>query len=225
MTDTTHRLTTEQVDEAGLDDWRPLLGRLRARYRTTDFAAALALVGELGAVTRDGRRPEVTLSDSGLVIALPGRSGSGIVRADVEAAAAISAVAHRLGLTADPAGLTQLELGLDTERDRPPRLAPFYAALLGGEVQGDEPVDPSGQVPTVWWQTPDPDDDEFAIPEPATPQRWHFDVWVATDEGEHRLQRVLEAGGRLVSDAGAPSYWVVEDADGNRSCICTPAGR
>ena len=43
------------------------------------------------------------------------------------------------------------------------------------------------------------------------------------DEGERRLQAVLDAGGRLVSDAAAPSFWVVEDADGNRSCICTRA--
>jgi 4a-hydroxytetrahydrobiopterin dehydratase len=50
-------------------------------------------------------------------------------------------------------------------------------------------------------------------------------VSVAHDEGERRLQAVLDAGGRLVSDRAAPSYWVVEDADGNRSCICTPAGR
>ena len=30
---------------------------------------------------------------------------------------------------------------------------------------------------------------------------------------------------RLISSHAAPAYWVVEDADGNRSCICTPAGR
>ena len=57
------------------------------------------------------------------------------------------------------------------------------------------------------------------------PERPHLDVWVPHDEGERRLQAVLDAGGRLVSDAAAPSYWVVEDADGNRSCICTPLGR
>jgi 4a-hydroxytetrahydrobiopterin dehydratase len=50
-------------------------------------------------------------------------------------------------------------------------------------------------------------------------------VWVPDDEAERRLQAVLAAGGRLVSDHAAPAYWVVEDADGNRSCICTPAGR
>jgi 4a-hydroxytetrahydrobiopterin dehydratase len=88
-----------------------------------------------------------------------------------------------------------------------------------------EPVDPSAQVPTVWWQEPDGDDEASALPEQPFEQRWHFDVWVAHDEGERRLQAVLDAGGRLVSDRAAPAYWVVEDADGNRSCICTPAGR
>ena len=48
---------------------------------------------------------------------------------------------------------------------------------------------------------------------------------VAAEAAEQRLAAVLDAGGRLVSDAHAPSFWVVEDADGNRHCICTPAGR
>jgi len=82
-----------------------------------------------------------------------------------------------------------------------------------------------GWAPTLWWQEPDGDDETSALPKQPFEQRWHFDVWVAHDEGERRLQAVLDAGGRLVSDRAAPAYWVVEDADGNRSCICTPAGR
>jgi hypothetical protein len=58
-----------------------------------------------------------------------------------------------------------------------------------------EPVDPSAQVPTVWWQEPDGDDEASALPEQPFEQRWHFDVWVAHDEGERRLQAVLDAGG------------------------------
>lgn len=104
-------------------------------------------------------------------------------------------------------------------------LAPFYAALLGGTVVQGEPVDPSGQVPTVWWQEPDSDDTVHALQGQPFDQRWHFDVWVADDEAEEELAAVLAAGGRLVSDQAAPSYWVVEDPDGNRACICTPAGR
>ena len=39
------------------------------------------------------------------------------------------------------------------------------------------------------------------------------------------LQAVLDAGGRLLSDASAPAFWVVEDGEGNRSCICTSQDR
>ena len=129
-----------------------------------------------------------------------------------------SSHAAELGIDSDASGLTQLELGLDAALG--PQHARFYSALLGGKVEDGEPVDPSGQVPTVWWQEPD-GDETWALPEQPFEQRWHFDVWVAHDAGERRLQAVLDAGGRLVSDRAAPAYWVVEDTDGNRSCICT----
>ena len=103
------------------------------------------------------------------------------------------------------------------------KLGAFYAALLGGQVEDGEPVDPSGQVPGLWFQKGERG--ESTLPPQDPEQRWHFDVWVPHDEGERRLEAVLAAGGRLVSDAEAPSFWVVEDADGNRSCICTPLDR
>ena len=112
-------------------------------------------------------------------------------------------------------------MGLDTERHT--ELAPFYAALLGSEVVNGEPYDASGQVPTIWWQ--EPSDDGVALPDPAVEQRWHFDVWVPIEEGEARVQAAIAAGGRLVSAAAAPSFWVLEDAEGNRSCVCTVANR
>jgi 4a-hydroxytetrahydrobiopterin dehydratase len=104
--------------------------------------------------------------------------------------------------------LTQLELGLDTAVGK--HLAPFYAALFGARIIRGEPVDASGQVPTVWWQDPHETDEASALPGQQFQQRWHFDVWVPHDEAEHRLQAVLDAGGRLVSDAAAPTYWVIE---------------
>ena len=119
----------------------------------------------------------------------------GITSRDLDLARQISSHAAELGIGSDASGLTQLELGLDTAHG--PQLAPFYAALLGGKVENGEPVDPSGQVPTVWWQEPDDDDDTLALPEQPFEQRWHFDVWVAHDEAERRLQAVLDAGGRL----------------------------
>ena len=158
-----------------------------------------------------------------MVVTLASHDVRGITSRDLDLARQISSHAAELGIDADASGLTQLELGLDTALGS--QLAPFYAALLGGKVEDGEPVDPSGQVPTVWWQASDGDDQTLALLEQPFEQRWHFDVWVGYDEGERRLQAVLDAGGRLVSDRAAPAYWVVEDADGNRSCICTPAGR
>ena len=32
---------------------------------------------------------------------------------------------------------------------------------------------------------------------------------------------VVAAGGRLVTDEFAPSWWVLADADGNEACVCT----
>ena len=217
------RLGEAQVREAGLDDWRQILGTIKARFRTADFTTGLALVNRIGSAAESANHhPDVALSYTDVIVTLSSHDVDGITGRDIDLAKQISAAAADLDISADVSGLTQLELGLDTAAGK--HLGPFYAALLGGEVDNGEPVDPSGQVPTVWWQEPR-EKDEYALPEQAFPQRWHFDVWVPHDEGEKRLQAVIDAGGRLISDAAAPSYWVIEDADGNRSCICTTAGR
>ncbi|MEP7090682.1 MAG: 4a-hydroxytetrahydrobiopterin dehydratase [Nocardioidaceae bacterium] len=223
MTDPRDTLSPTQVRDAGLVDWRQILGRLKVRFHTGDFRTGLALVDKIGAAAESANHhPDIQLTYSEVIVTLTSHDVRGITSRDLDLARHISSHAAQLGVSSDATGLTQLELGLDTALG--PQLAPFYAALLGGEVEDGEPVDPSGQVPAVWWQEPD-GDERWALPEQPFTQRWHFDVWVAHDEGERRLQAVLDAGRRLVSDRAAPAYWVVEDADGNRSCICTPTGR
>lgn len=218
----TDKLSNAQIEAAGLADWRHVLGTIKARFKTGDFATGLSLVDRIGSVAEDANHhPDITLTYTEVLVTLSSHDVGGITQRDVDLARAISGCAAEVGVEADVSGLTQLEIGLDTTMGE--RLAPFYAALLGGEVKDGEPVDPSGQVPTLWWQ--EPHDLGPALPGPEVPQRWHFDVWVPVDEAEHRLRRVLEAGGTLLSDAAAPSYWVVADAEGNRSCICTVADR
>ncbi|MEP7035454.1 MAG: 4a-hydroxytetrahydrobiopterin dehydratase [Actinomycetota bacterium] len=224
MVDPQQALTATQVREAGIEDWRQILGQIKARFRTGDFATGLALVNTIGkAAEAANHHPDITLTYTDVIVALSSHDVHGITDRDIELARQISRQAAELGIETDISGLTQLELGLDTTAGH--QLAPFYAALLGSELDKDEPTDASGQVPTLWWQDPSEADPRLALPETSVPQRWHLDVWVPHDDGERRLRAVLEAGGRLVSDAAAPAYWVVEDADGNRSCICTPAGR
>lgn len=223
MTDPRRRLSATEVREADLADWRQVLGRLKARFRTRDFATGLTLVDRIGeAAEAADHHPDVTLTYTDVVVTLVSHDVGGLTSRDIDLAREISRVAADLDVQADVSGLTQVELGLDTADGT--ALAPFYAALLGGDVDRGEVVDGSGQTPAVWWQTPDDDLDQ-ALPGQSFEQRWHLDVWVPHDDAERRLQAVLDAGGRLVSDSAAPAYWVVEDADGNRSCICTPEGR
>lgn len=225
--DPKRKLTADEVREApGLDDWRHLVSGIRARFRTGDFATGLALVDRIGAAAEEAdHHPDVSLTYPEVIVTLASHDVGGITSRDLDLARRISDLAAQAGVAADTAGLTQLEPALDTRA--PEHLGAFYAALLGGELRDGEPVDPSGQVPGLWFQTPPgPDDERGAELPPLEPeQRWHLDVWVAHDEGERRLQAVLDAGGTLVSDAEAPAYWVVADADGNRSCICTQQSR
>ena len=220
--DTKRTLGSQEVADAGLDDWRQLMRTIRARFRTGDFATGLALVDRIGALAEEAdHHPDVRLSYGEVLVDLVSHDVGGITVRDLDLARRISEVAREAGVQADTSGLTQLDLGLDTAAGQ--QHADYYATLLGSAVQRGEPVDDSGQVPTVWWQ--EPGEDGPTIPAPEVPQRWHLDVWVPMDDGERRLAAVLAAGGRLVSDAAAPSYWVVEDSEGNRSCICTVAGR
>jgi 4a-hydroxytetrahydrobiopterin dehydratase len=221
-TDPKARLSHDQILEAGLDDWRKVLDRLKARFRTGDFATGVALVDRIGAAADEANHhPDVQLTYPEVIVTLSSHDVGGITSRDVDLARRISGFAAELGAEADTAGLTELEPGLDTAAGE--RLGAFYAALLGGEAGPGGLRDPSGQVPGVWFQEPGDEGSELPAQEPE--QRWHLDVWVPHDEGERRLAAVLAAGGRLVSDAEAPSYWVIEDPDGNRSCICTPLDR
>jgi 4a-hydroxytetrahydrobiopterin dehydratase len=122
----------------------------------------------------------------------------------------ISELAAKAGLTPSAAGVVQLELGLDT----PDRAAirPFWAAILGGAARDVEVVDETGRLPTIWFQ-------RSGREEPR--QRWHHDLWVDPAEVRPRNDAAVAAGGRLVSDAEAPSFWVLEDPEGNKICLCT----
>lgn len=224
-------LTATEVAEQAPDGWAQIMGSLRARYRTGDFATGLRLANLIGeSAERWDHHPDINLTYRDIVVTLVSHDVGGITSRDLRMARLSAEHAAALGVEPDVAGLTQIDPGLDTAHAD--EVAPFYSALLAAPLRGGVPVDPSGQTPTVWWQMPDDaethgDDDAHGhrLPPSDHEQRWHFDVWVAADAAEQRLAAVLDTGGRLVSDAHAPSFWIVEDADGNRHCICTPAGR
>ncbi len=53
----------------------------------------------------------------------------------------------------------------------------------------------------------------------------HVGIWVPQEEAEALAQAALAAGGRMVRDTYAPSWWTLADAAGNEADIATIAGR
>jgi 4a-hydroxytetrahydrobiopterin dehydratase len=206
------KLTGDEIAAAGLTGWTNLLGGLQTRIATKDFAAGLALVDAIGAAAEAAdHHPDLDLRYTHVAVRLRSHDVGAITDRDVRMARRITEIAAAAGLVTDRAAVARLEFALDTPAQD--RVAPFWATVLGFErAANDDIVDPYDALPTVWFQ-------ESGDAEPR--QRWHPDLWIDPDEVQPRIAAALAAGGTLVSDAEAPNFWVLADAEGNQVCLCT----
>jgi 4a-hydroxytetrahydrobiopterin dehydratase len=212
MSDPKQKLTGQQVADARLAEWRLVLGTLRARFRTDDFASAARLTQRVGEAAEEAdHHPDLDLRWGRLDVGLSSHDVGGITSRDLDLARRVSALAAEEGARADTTTLQAVELAIDTAH--PDRIGPFWAAVLGGDFTGGEVSDKAGDVPAMWFQ----ETDEHEEPR----QRFHLDVWVPPEQVQPRIDAALAAGGSLSSDAEAPSYWVLADPDGNKACLCT----
>lgn len=203
-----------------LPDWRFVLRRLHTRFRTSDYDTGLALVARIGAAAQAAdHHPELDLHYGSVGVITSSHDVGGVTRRDIDLATAISAIADELGATADPQSVQVLDLGLNTSD--PARIKPFWQALLGAKDDDGELLDPVSGTNVLWFQE---SADTGTGPDSAE-MRFHADVVVAHDAAQERIAAVLAAGGRLVTDEFAPSFWVLADADGNKACVCTELGR
>jgi 4a-hydroxytetrahydrobiopterin dehydratase len=216
MMDAMTTLTGQQIADEGLNGWAYLLGRLQTRIATPDFTAGLALIAAIGAAAgQAGPQPDVDLRHTHVDVRLTSRDEFGVSARDIELARTITALAADAGLRPDASVVSRLEIALDTP-DRTKVLA-FWQAVTG-LAQSDDPVwnvdlhDPADVLPALWFQ-------QSGDEEPR--QRWHHDLWVDPAEVQPRLDAAIAAGGRLVSDAKAPAYWILADPEGNQICLCT----
>jgi 4a-hydroxytetrahydrobiopterin dehydratase len=208
-------VSAEDFVELGLADWRYLRLAIHARFGTGDFLTSLRLANRIGEVAEEmNHHPDLDVRYGRLDVKLSSHDAGGVTRRDLDLARAISELAAAEGCTPRPGEVTMLELALDTPDLE--AIKPFWRTFLGmiDDPRDDENViERTGQLPTLWFQTPN------VVEEPR--QRFHLDVFVPHDQAEARVAAVLAAGGRLVSDEEAPSFWVLEDPEGNQGCVCT----
>ena len=197
----------------GLDDWRFVLGAIRTDFRAGSLPAAATLVARIvEAAEAADHHPDLDLRYPDRVrVVLSTHATGGLSNADVDLARTISQLAADAGATAETSTAQAVEIAIDTiDADR---IRPFWAAVLGYKESDGALVDPLRLGPPVWFQQMD---------EPRTDRdRFHIDVSVPHDVAEQRVAAALAAGGRLVTDQFARSWWVLADADGNEACVCT----
>ncbi|MGL5824662.1 MAG: 4a-hydroxytetrahydrobiopterin dehydratase [Nocardioides sp.] len=208
-------ISAEDFAELGLTDWRYLRAAIHARFGTGDFLTSLRLANRIGEAAEElNHHPDLDVRYGRLDVKLSSHDTGGVTPRDLDLARTITDLAAAEGCTSRPSELTMVELALDA-----PDMAaikPFWRTFLGmvDDPRDDENlIEKTGQLPTLWFQTPD------AVAEPR--QRFHLDVFVPPDQAEARVAAVIAAGGRLVSDEAAPSFWVLADRDGNQGCVCT----
>jgi 4a-hydroxytetrahydrobiopterin dehydratase len=217
-------ITPSQFHEAeGVEDWRLTSEGATAFFRTRSFAESavfLQAISELREV--EDHSPGVDIRHDGVTVHMITYADDyfGPSQRDVELARQISAVARELGLTADPSAVQSL-LIVPGATDIA-KVIPFWQAVLGYEPRRDSPdedlVDPHGRGPAFWFE-------QMNEPRGDGGGAIHVAIWVPYEQAQARITAALAAGGRMVRDEFAPSWWTLADAAGNEADISTAKGR
>ena len=173
------------------------------------------LFSTIGALAQESNHhPDVDWRYDTLFLTLTSHDAGGRVTArDVALARSISKKAQDAGVTPRPELLRTVEIAIDTEA--PEAISEVWRTALGYKKQADGRLtDPFGRGPAIWFQeTPSP-----------SVNRFHLDVTVPFSESAPTLDALASVGATL-DDEHAPMWVVATDAQGNRLCISTEAGR
>jgi 4a-hydroxytetrahydrobiopterin dehydratase len=218
-------ISPKQFHEAeGTEDWRVLGGDgATAFFRTPSFATKAKLVQAISALPGvEDERPAVDVRHDGVTVRMITftKEYAGMTQRHVELARQISAAARKLGLSADPSAIQSLSIipGATSRAE----VMPFWRAALGYEPRIDSPaedlVDAHDRGPAFWFEQMDQPrgDGGGAI---------HVVIWVPYEQAKARIAAALAAGGRMVRDEFAPSWWTLADPAGNETDIATTTGR
>jgi 4a-hydroxytetrahydrobiopterin dehydratase len=211
-------ITPGEFHEAvGVDDWRVLANAASAYFRTDSFERGVTFVNEIAELAdAANHHPDVDLRYSSVRVRLTTHEVNALTERDISLAREISNAAKTLALASDVSRLEEVQIAIDAIDI--PVVRRFWRAVLDYRDEGDEDLtDPSGRGPSLWFQQMDaPRTERNCI---------HLDVIVPHDLAEARVASARAAGGRLVTDKYAPSWWVLADPEGNEACVATWMGR
>ncbi len=227
MPESNDQLVLSRTDaQAAVGDlgWRFLLGCLCLSVPVSSLAEASDVATLAAGLPAADGHLRIDLRPDRVELSLQTRAVAGITERDVEIARLASGVVANLGLGTSTPDFSEshrpvqmLEMAIDALDIA--SIRPFWKAVLaytdelGRDGPTDALVDPAGQLPALWFQQMD-------APRPQR-SRIHIDVTVGHDEAEARVAAALVAGGKLIDDSHARSFWVLADAEGNEACVCT----
>ena len=193
----------------GVEDWVVLHGGATAVFRVESMADSARLSEAVAAIPGLDEGILMTVASDRLTVRLT-REVSDLETQHIDTARAVSAVARNQGARSDRSAVQEVQLAISAKPDEVD--LGFWQAVLGyTKIADDAVADPLGHGSTVWMQELDG----------AKPLRhaMHFDVSLAREEAESRLEAAVAAGGQLVDDSNAPRWWTLSDRAGNRVCI------
>ncbi|MGO1184312.1 MAG: 4a-hydroxytetrahydrobiopterin dehydratase [Micrococcaceae bacterium] len=198
-----------------LTGWRVVRSRLETAVKAPGFTEAVAFINKVAEIAEEqNHHPDIDLRYHRVRIRVFSHDVGALTARDARFAAAVDEVIEEAGLVRelDRIGATIITIdAVDVSA-----VKPFWLAVTGyTEGEDDLLEDPSAIEPALWFQPAD----ELREQRSTT----HVDVHVAADQAEERVRAAVAAGGRLLTEEHAPSFWVLADTEGNEVCVCTTA--
>ena len=200
----------EFLQADGLEDWVVLHGGPSAVFLPASLVEAAELARAVAQLPGlDGSNVQLTIVSKRLTVRLT-REVWKIEAEHINLAREISKVARSLGAVADRDQVQEVQFAIAAKSDAID--LKFWRTVLGYEpMLEDNAIDPLGVSSTVWMQ----DIEEGK----ALRHAMHIDVSLSKEVAQARVAAAVKAGGIVVDDSHAPSWWILADRSGNKVCV------
>ena len=215
----TDQITPSQFHEAeGVEDWRLTSEGATAFFRTRSLPrrSVRLAISEMPSV--EDHRPSVDVRHDGVTVHMIPTTYFGLA-----AYAGVGWPGRSRQLRGSWAALTRplsraWLLTSWRNQHRPGDAVLASGAWIRASARYDEDSDPHDRGPAFWFE-------QMIEPRGDGGGAIHVGIWVPYEQAEARIAAALAAGGRMVRDEFAPSWWTLADPAGNEADIATTKGR